>query len=155
MCALAAPEGIQRLNHEAAKAVRYGGIDPHEALKFLTINPATLKRLDDVYGKMTREYEQVIGPILAHNRRGHHLLVPGVRSSNIHIVDTATDPRSPRLHKVILVNEHIKSIFGYSEEEAGGHGDWVLGTGDLVLLIADSAADSAGIEDWRLWIMDF
>ena len=30
-----------------------------------------------------------------------YLLVPGVRSSNIHIVDTATDPRAPRLHKVI------------------------------------------------------
>ncbi|MEC7211168.1 MAG: selenium-binding protein SBP56-related protein, partial [Pseudomonadota bacterium] len=30
-----------------------------------------------------------------------YLLVPGVRSSNIHIVDTATDPRAPRLHKII------------------------------------------------------
>lgn len=31
----------RRLNHEAAKAVRYGGLDPAEAIKFLTINPAT------------------------------------------------------------------------------------------------------------------
>ena len=30
-----------------------------------------------------------------------YLLLPGVRSNNIHIVDTATDPRAPRLHKVI------------------------------------------------------
>ena len=30
-----------------------------------------------------------------------YLLVPGVRSSNIYIVDTATDPRSPRLFKTI------------------------------------------------------
>ncbi len=51
---------------------------PPEEITGVTINPATLKRLDDVYGKMTREYEQVIGPILAHNKRGHDLLVPGV-----------------------------------------------------------------------------
>ena len=30
-----------------------------------------------------------------------YLLVPGVRSNNIHIIDTATDPFAPRLHKVI------------------------------------------------------
>ena len=30
-----------------------------------------------------------------------HLLVPGVRSSNIHIIDTGTDPRAPSLYKVI------------------------------------------------------
>lgn len=51
---------------------------PPEEITGVTINPATLKRLDDVYGKMTREYEQVIGPILAHNKQGHNLLVPGV-----------------------------------------------------------------------------
>ena len=28
-------------------------------------------------------------------------LILGVRSNNLHIVDTATDPRAPRLHKVI------------------------------------------------------
>ena len=30
-----------------------------------------------------------------------YLLLPGVRTSNIHIVDVATDPKAPRLHKVI------------------------------------------------------
>ena len=30
-----------------------------------------------------------------------YLLLPGVRSNNIHIVDTATDPRAPSLYKVI------------------------------------------------------
>ena len=28
-----------------------------------------------------------------------YLLLPGVRSNNIHIVDTATDPRAPSLYK--------------------------------------------------------
>ena len=30
-----------------------------------------------------------------------YLIVPGVRSSNLHIVDTMADPRRPRIHKVI------------------------------------------------------
>ena len=29
------------------------------------------------------------------------LILPGVRSNKLHIVDTATDPRAPRLHKII------------------------------------------------------
>ena len=34
-----------------------------------------------------------------------YLLVPGVRSNNIHIVDTATDPYAPRIHKIIEGSE--------------------------------------------------
>lgn len=34
-----------------------------------------------------------------------YMIVPGVRSSRIHIVDTATDPRNPTLHKVIEGDE--------------------------------------------------
>ena len=30
-----------------------------------------------------------------------YLILPGVRSNNLHIVDTATDPKAPRLYKVI------------------------------------------------------
>jgi selenium-binding protein 1 len=40
-----------------------------------------------------------------------YLLVPGVRSNNIHIVDTATNPRAPRLHKVINGAEIKRSSF--------------------------------------------
>ena len=35
------------------------------------------------------------------SKERRYLIVPGVRSSNLHIVDCATDPRNPRLHKVI------------------------------------------------------
>jgi selenium-binding protein 1 len=35
----------------------------------------------------------------------NYLLVPGVRSNNIHIIDTASDPKAPRLHKVIEGDE--------------------------------------------------
>ena len=30
-----------------------------------------------------------------------HLIVPGVRSNNIYVIDTATNPKSPNLYKVI------------------------------------------------------
>ena len=34
-----------------------------------------------------------------------YLIVPGVRSSNIHIIDCGTDPREPKIFKVISGNE--------------------------------------------------
>ena len=34
------PELARRMNLEAAKAVRYGNVDPHEAIKMITANPA-------------------------------------------------------------------------------------------------------------------
>ena len=37
-----------------------------------------------------------------------YLLVPGVRSNNIHVIDTATDPFAPKIYKVIKGAE-IKS----------------------------------------------
>ncbi len=45
-------ELARRMNTEAAKAVRYGGLDPHEALKFVTINPARQLKIDDLVGSL-------------------------------------------------------------------------------------------------------
>jgi N-acetylglucosamine-6-phosphate deacetylase len=45
-------ELARRLNTEAAKAVRYGGVDPQEALKFVTLNPARQLRIDDRTGSL-------------------------------------------------------------------------------------------------------
>jgi len=42
----------RRLNQEAAKAVRYGGVDEIEALKFVTLNPAKQLRIDDQVGSL-------------------------------------------------------------------------------------------------------
>ena len=43
-------EMSRRLNQEAAKSVRYGGMSEVEALKMVTLNPATLLHLDDRMG---------------------------------------------------------------------------------------------------------
>ncbi|HKB56638.1 MAG TPA: amidohydrolase family protein [Lacunisphaera sp.] len=42
----------RRLNTEAAKAVKYGGVPPEEALKFATINPARQLRIADRVGSL-------------------------------------------------------------------------------------------------------
>lgn len=42
----------RRLNYEAAKAVRYGGMKPEEALKLVTINPAKQLRIDKKVGSL-------------------------------------------------------------------------------------------------------
>jgi len=45
-------ELARRLNTEAAKAVKYGGLSPEEAIKFVTINPAKQLRIDDRVGSL-------------------------------------------------------------------------------------------------------
>ena len=42
----------RRLNQEAAKTVKYGGVSEEEALKFVTLNPAKLLHLDDKMGSI-------------------------------------------------------------------------------------------------------
>ena len=45
-------ELARRMNTEAAKAVRYGNVDPHEALKFVTLNPAKQFKVEDRIGSL-------------------------------------------------------------------------------------------------------
>ena len=45
-------EMSRRLNQEAAKAVKYGGLSEQEAWKYVTINPAKLLRIDDKVGSI-------------------------------------------------------------------------------------------------------
>ncbi|MDO8542337.1 MAG: amidohydrolase family protein [Opitutaceae bacterium] len=47
-------ELARHLNTEAAKAVKYGGISPAEALKFVTLNPAKQLRIDRHVGSLER-----------------------------------------------------------------------------------------------------
>lgn len=47
-------ELARRMNTEAAKAVRYGGVSPEEALKFVTINPAKQLRIDQQTGSIEK-----------------------------------------------------------------------------------------------------
>jgi methanethiol oxidase len=51
-----------------------------------------------------------------------HLIIPGLRSSRIHVVDTKPDPRAPRLVKVIEPEE-LASRAGYSRPHTSHCGD--------------------------------
>jgi N-acetylglucosamine-6-phosphate deacetylase len=45
-------ELARHLNQEAAKATKYGGVSPEEALKFVTLNPAKQLRIDRYVGSL-------------------------------------------------------------------------------------------------------
>ncbi|ARV09003.1 amidohydrolase [Winogradskyella sp. PC-19] len=45
-------EMSRRLNQEAAKSIKYGGVSEEEAWKFVTLNPAKLLHLDDRVGSL-------------------------------------------------------------------------------------------------------
>ncbi len=45
-------ELARHLNQEAAKAVKYGGVSPEEALKFVTLNPAKQLRIEKYVGSL-------------------------------------------------------------------------------------------------------
>jgi N-acetylglucosamine-6-phosphate deacetylase len=45
-------ELARHLNHEAAKAVKYGGVPEHEALRLVTLNPARQLRIDQFVGSL-------------------------------------------------------------------------------------------------------
>ena len=45
-------ELARHLNHEAAKAVKYGGVPEEEALKFVTLNPARQLRIEQYVGSL-------------------------------------------------------------------------------------------------------
>ncbi len=46
------PETGRRLNQEAAKAVKYGGLSEEEALKLVTLNPAKMLHIEDRVGSI-------------------------------------------------------------------------------------------------------
>lgn len=45
-------ELARHMNHEAAKAMRFGGVSEEEALKFVTLNPAKQLRIDQYVGSL-------------------------------------------------------------------------------------------------------
>jgi imidazolonepropionase-like amidohydrolase len=45
-------EMIRRLNQEAAKSIKYGGVSEEDAWKFVTLNPAKLLHIDDRVGSL-------------------------------------------------------------------------------------------------------
>ena len=76
-------ELARHLNHEAAKAVKYGGVEPAEALKFVTLNPAKQLRIDKWVGssEVGKHADLVVwsGPPLSNLSRCEQTWIDGRR----------------------------------------------------------------------------
>lgn len=68
-----------------------------------------------------------------------YLVVPGMRSSNLHIVDCVTDPRAPKLHKVISGDE-IKKKTNLSAP----HTVHCLGPDIIISMLGDAKGEAPG-----------
>jgi len=68
-----------------------------------------------------------------------HLIAPGVRSSNIHILDCGDDPRAPRVHKVISGDE-IRVRTNLSAP----HTVHCLGSDIIVSMLGDARGNAPG-----------
>ncbi|HZS91653.1 MAG TPA: selenium-binding protein SBP56-related protein [Chloroflexota bacterium] len=97
------------------------GLNEPDFLAVVDVNPQS-----DTYQQITHRLSMPnVGDELHHygwqvcssachsNLERANLIVPGFRSSRIHIVDVASDPRKPRIHKVIEPEEVIKKT-GYT-----------------------------------------
>jgi N-acetylglucosamine-6-phosphate deacetylase len=121
-------ELARRMNTEAAKAVRYGGLSPEEALKFVTLNPARQLRIDDRVGSLEvgKDADFVIwsGDPLSTYTRCEQTWIEGAR-----YFDLETDARlraeaqseRQRLAQKILAQTHGKkpSLAPSTPPEAG------------------------------------
>ena len=72
-------------------------------------------------------------------RERRYLIVPGVRSSNLHIVDCATDPKNPSLYKVIEGRE-IKAKTNLSAP----HTVHCLGSDIIISMLGDAKGEAPG-----------
>ena len=69
-----------------------------------------------------------------------HLIVPGFRSSRIHILDVAEDPRAPRIERVIERDELV-SATGYTRPHTV---HCMPGDNVVVSMLGDAAGNGAG-----------
>ncbi len=68
-----------------------------------------------------------------------YLILPGVRSSRLHFVDTATDPRAPTLHKVVE-GDDVKS----KTDLSGPHTVHCLGPDIIISMLGDAKGEGPG-----------
>jgi selenium-binding protein 1 len=73
------------------------------------------------------------------SKERRYLILPGVRSSNLHIVDCATDPKKPRLHKVIKGDE-VKAKTNLSAP----HTVHCLGSDIIISMLGDAEGEAPG-----------
>ncbi len=98
-------ELARHLNTEAAKAVKYGGVRPEEALKFVTLNPAKQLRIDDRVGSIApgKDADLVVwsGPPLSTLSRCEQTWIDGRRYFDLK-TDAELRKRDASLHAILV-----------------------------------------------------
>ena len=115
-----------RMNVEAAKAVKYGGVSEEEALKFVTINPAKQLRIDTNVGSLEpgKDADFVIwnGHPLSTYSKAEQTWIEGIRYFDIGtdrlLRERAVNERSRLVNKVI--SKKIKDPGSNLNKDIGG-----------------------------------
>jgi N-acetylglucosamine-6-phosphate deacetylase len=118
-------ELARHLNHEAAKAVKYGGVPPAEALKFVTLNPARQLRIDQHVGSLEsgKDADLVVwsGPPLSILSRCEQTWIDGRkyfdRTDDQRAREEALDRRNVLVQKILASGETMRSTAESPENE--------------------------------------
>ncbi len=117
-------EMARRLNQEAAKSVKYGGINEEDALRFVTINAAKQMDVDSVTGSLEpgKEADVVVwsGNPLSNMSRVENTFVDG-RMYFARTTDEELRRRDGELRR-FLEQEALKAIAGGAAAASGGRG---------------------------------
>ena len=105
-----------RMNTEAAKAVKYGGVSPEEALKFVTINPAKQLRIANRVGSLEEgkdaDFAVWSGPPLSTLSRCEQTWIDGVpyfqQSSHTERRDWVETERRRLIGKILNESKALK-----------------------------------------------
>ncbi|MSU49089.1 MAG: amidohydrolase [Opitutus sp.] len=145
-------ELARRLNTEAAKAVKYGGIPPEEALKFVTINPAKQLRIDARVGSLEpgKDADFVIWSAspLSTYARAEQTWIDGRKyfdgADDARLRAAAAATRSALVQKILPERQRILSGGGGGGEAGGDEGP----PKPSVLLVLEALA-AAHTGEWR------
>ena len=137
-------ELARRLNTEAAKAVKYGGISETEALKFVTINAAKQLRIDNRVGSLEvgKDADFVIwsGSPLSTFARAEQTWIDGARYFDL---KTDSDLReSARLERARIVAKAMPARLARLSGPAGGPSTGAAGAQSTPRLGADMPPSS-------------
>ena len=108
-------ELARHLNQEAAKAVRYGGIAPEEAIKFVTLNPARQLRIDQYVGSLApgKHADLVVwsGPPLSNFSKCEQTWIDGRKYFDVK-EDLAARAEAKRRHAAL-----VQKVLGAAEQD--------------------------------------
>jgi imidazolonepropionase-like amidohydrolase len=107
-----------RLNQEAAKAVKYGGVPPAEALKFVTLNPAKQLRIEQHVGSLEvgKHADLVVwnGPPLSNFTRCEQTWVDGAlyfdRGEDEAHRQRIAEMRNTLIQKILTSGEKMRGV---------------------------------------------